>query len=88
MDAVFWREASGSLSSLEGSRKREEIWEACSECGVLRARRFKGRLLRRSALVGMDSGPGSDILVFVEGGGFGWVGVVDVAAGKSARSWF
>lgn len=60
---------------------------ACSERGVLRARRFRGRLLRRSALVGTDSGPGSDILVgFVEGGLF--VEVVrggDCGERKSAR---
>ena len=64
---------------------------ACSERGVLRARRFRGRLLRRSALVGTDSGPGSDILVeFVEW--FLWVEVVEVvevaiAEEKSARGW-
>lgn len=80
--------ASGSLSSLDGSRKREEIWVACSERGVLRARRFTGRLLRRSALVGIDSGPGSDILVgFVEGGSFVEVVEVVTAAEKSARGW-
>lgn len=54
---------------------------ACSERGVLRARRFRGRLLRRSALVGTDSGPGSDILVgFVEGGLFVEVVEVVIAA--------
>ena len=54
--------AEGSFSSFEGSRKREAIWVACSDCGPT-ARRFTGRLLRLSALVGMDSGPGSDIFL-------------------------
>lgn len=56
-------EGSGSWISFEGSLKRDSIWVACSECGVT-ARRLVGRLLRGSALVGMDSRPGSDILVF------------------------
>lgn len=61
---------------------------ACSERGVLRARRFRGRLLRRSALVGTDSGPGSDILVgFVGGGSFVEVVEVMIAVEKSARGW-
>lgn len=47
--------------SFEGSLKRVWISVACSETGV-RARRFRGRLLRGSALVGTDSGIGSDIL--------------------------
>lgn len=55
--------AEGSWISFEGSLKRVSIWLACSECGVT-ARRFVGRLLRGSALVGTDSRPGSDILVF------------------------
>jgi hypothetical protein len=54
----------GSCRSLLGSLKSVSIWLACSECGVT-ARRFVGRLLRGSALVGIDSGPGSDIVVVV-----------------------
>lgn len=54
-------EGSGSLRSFEGSLKRVWISVACSETGV-RARRFRGRLLRGSALVGTDSGIGSDML--------------------------
>lgn len=52
----------GSLISFEGSLKSESIWLACSERGVM-ARRLVGRLLRGSALVGTDSGPGSDMVV-------------------------
>lgn len=47
--------------SFEGSSKREVIAEACSLWGVA-ARRFVGRRLRGSALVGIEAGPGSDIL--------------------------
>lgn len=54
----------GSCRSLLGSLKSVSIWFACSECGVT-ARRFVGRLLRGSALVGIDSGPGSDIVAVV-----------------------
>lgn len=54
----------GSCRSLLGSLKRVSIWFACSACGVT-ARRFVGRLLRGSALVGTDSGPGSDIVTVV-----------------------
>lgn len=44
-----------------GSLKRVSIWLACSDTGVM-ARRLVGRLLCGSALVGTDSGPGSDIV--------------------------
>jgi hypothetical protein len=54
----------GSCTSLLGSLKSVSIWFACSACGVT-ARRFVGRLLRGSALVGTDSGPGSDIVTVV-----------------------
>lgn len=53
--------APGRCRSLLGSLKSVWISLATSECGVT-ARRFVGRLLRGSALVGMDSGPGSDIV--------------------------
>ena len=59
--AVRGFEVAGSRISFVGSLKRLSICAACSETGVS-ARRFKGRLLRGSALVGIDSGIGSDIV--------------------------
>ena len=53
---------SGRRISFEGSLKRVLIALACSVLGV-KARRFVGRLLRGSALVGRDSGPGSDMVM-------------------------
>lgn len=60
-DAVLGLDASGSLSALLGSRNSVSTWLACSDLGDT-ARRLTGRRLRGSALVGTDSGPGSDIL--------------------------
>jgi hypothetical protein len=57
----------GSCRSLLGSLKSVWISLATSECGVM-TRRFVGRLLRGSALVGIDSGPGSDIVLVLRGG--------------------
>lgn len=53
----------GILISWSGFEKRAEIVAACSLTGV-RARRLRGRLERGSWEVGMDSGIGSDMLVF------------------------
>lgn len=61
-DDVRGLEDSGSRISFDGSLKSVSISPACSECGVM-ALRLVGRLLRGSALVGTDSGPGSDIVV-------------------------
>lgn len=56
---------SGSRISFDGSLKSVVISVASSECGVT-ARRLVGLLLRGSALVGRDSGPGSDIMAGCE----------------------
>lgn len=57
--------------SMSGFAKSASTWLACAETGV-RARRFRGRLERGSADVGMDSGIGSDMvgLVLWEKGGY------------------
>ena len=54
-------------TSLLGSLNRTLIWFACSETGVS-WRRFVGRLLLGSALVGIESLPGSDILIIIVAG--------------------
>lgn len=51
----------GNFISLLGSRKSEATASACSPWGVT-ARRFVGRWLRGSALVGIEEGPGSDMV--------------------------
>jgi hypothetical protein len=56
--------AVGSFISFDGSRKSEFITLACSLWGDT-ARRFVGRWLRGSAEVGIEEGPGSDILTAV-----------------------
>ena len=53
----------GILISRSGLAKRASTCADCCEMGV-RARFFVGRLERGSADVGMDSGMGSDMLVF------------------------
>lgn len=70
----------GMRMSWSGRAKRASTEAAWEERGV-RARFLVARWERGSAEVGMDSGPGADMVVVGDGGGdeeFEWCGVVTV----------
>ncbi len=74
----------GMWISREGLEKRASTEEAWPARGV-RARRFVGRCERGSALVGMDSGMGSDMVVSVGFLVLARVGVVRCDVLRSSR---
>jgi len=70
----------GSLISWVGLAKREErvaAWREVGEVGVGTLRFLRGRWERRSCEVGMDSGPGADIVGGWVVGGWFWRCFID-----------